>query len=70
MARFSLEELPVLPLAESFALTAAYNADSFPDKVNLGQGVYRDENSRPWVLPSVRSVSPQNAVQFIYIEPY
>ncbi|KAJ5546652.1 hypothetical protein N7494_004237 [Penicillium frequentans] len=55
MARSSLEDMPVLPLAESFALTAAYNADSFPDKVNLGQGVYRDENSRPWVLPSVRS---------------
>lgn len=59
---FNLEELPVLPVAESFALTAAYNADSFPDKVNLGQGVYRDENSQPWVLPSVLSVSFQFAI--------
>lgn len=70
MARFSLEELPVLPLAEAFALTAAYNSDTFPDKVNLGPGVYYDENSRSWVLPSVRSVSFQNLFQFIYIEPY
>ncbi|KAJ5656000.1 hypothetical protein N7507_007950 [Penicillium longicatenatum] len=57
MHQSCFEELPVLPLAESFGLTAAYNADSFPDKVNLGQGVYRDENCQPWVLPSVRSVS-------------
>ncbi|KAJ5898245.1 hypothetical protein N7504_008533 [Penicillium tannophilum] len=55
MALSSLEELPVLPLAEAFALTAAYNSNSFPDKVNLGPGVYYDENSRSWVLPSVRS---------------
>ncbi|KAJ6036306.1 hypothetical protein N7540_000585 [Penicillium herquei] len=55
MAEFAMEELPVLPLAESFALTAAYNADSSPDKVNLGQGVYRDEACQPWVLPSVRA---------------
>ena len=52
-----LDELPVLPLAESFALTATYNADSFADKVNLGQGVYRDEECQPWILPSVRAVS-------------
>lgn len=37
-----------------FALTAEYNADKFPKKVNLGQGTYRDENGYPWVLPSVR----------------
>lgn len=37
-----------------FALTAEYNADKFPKKVNLGQGTYRDENGNPWVLPSVR----------------
>lgn len=57
MTQNTLNELPVLPLAESFALTATYNADSFADKVNLGQGVYRDEECRPWVLPSVRAVS-------------
>ncbi|KAF3403181.1 Aspartate aminotransferase, cytoplasmic [Talaromyces pinophilus] len=50
----NLGDLPVLPLPESFALTAAYNDDQFPNKVNLGQGVYRDNNCQPWVLPSVR----------------
>ncbi|KAJ5127742.1 hypothetical protein N7448_008521 [Penicillium atrosanguineum] len=50
-----LSDLPELPLAESFALTEAYNLDTFPEKVNLGQGVYRDEECQSWVLPSVRS---------------
>lgn len=59
MSNSNLGDLPVLPLAESFALTAAYNADSFSDKVNLGQGVYRNEACQPWVLPSVRAVSFQ-----------
>ncbi|KAJ5587687.1 uncharacterized protein N7459_003452 [Penicillium hispanicum] len=54
-----LSDLPVLPLAESFALTATYNADTFPDKVNLGQGVYRDEECQPWVLPSVRHIQAE-----------
>ncbi|CAI7610741.1 unnamed protein product [Penicillium crustosum] len=55
MAHSILSDLPVLPLAESFALTEAYNLDTFPEKVNLGQGVYRDEECQPWILPSVRS---------------
>ncbi|KAJ5682209.1 hypothetical protein N7462_005374 [Penicillium macrosclerotiorum] len=54
MPDFQLDQLPVLPLAESFALTAAYDADNCLQKVNLGQGVYRDGNCQPWVLPSVR----------------
>lgn len=36
-----------------FALTAQYNGDASVNKVNLGQGTYRDENGLPWVLPSV-----------------
>lgn len=36
-----------------FALTAQYVADPFPGKVNLGQGTYRDDDGKPWVLPSV-----------------
>ncbi|KAF3397839.1 Aspartate aminotransferase, cytoplasmic [Penicillium rolfsii] len=54
MAITNLGDLPVLPQPESFALTAAYNEDPFPNKVNLGQGVYRDHNCQPWVLPSIR----------------
>lgn len=37
-----------------FDVTRKYNADTFPQKVNLGQGTYRDETGNSWVLPSVR----------------
>lgn len=39
-----------------FKLTAAFKADSFDKKVNLGVGAYRDNNGKPWVLPSVKMV--------------
>ncbi|RDH28573.1 pyridoxal phosphate-dependent transferase [Aspergillus welwitschiae] len=48
------ETAPYIAPDAIFALTAEYNADTFPQKVNLGQGTYRDENGQPWVLPSVR----------------
>ncbi|KAI5122083.1 hypothetical protein M0805_006065 [Coniferiporia weirii] len=37
-----------------FKLTAAYKADTFPQKINLGVGAYRDDDGKPWVLPVVR----------------
>ncbi|KAH6962384.1 aromatic-amino-acid aminotransferase [Ilyonectria sp. MPI-CAGE-AT-0026] len=36
-----------------FALTEAYHKDSAPNKVNLGQGAYRNEYGLPQVLPCV-----------------
>lgn len=42
-----------IPPDAIFALTAQYQADQFPQKVNLGQGTYRDDEGKPWVLPSV-----------------
>lgn len=45
-----------LPRDESFAITADFIADQHPNKVSLGAGVYRDESSKPWVLPSVKIV--------------
>ncbi|KAJ6016109.1 Aspartate [Penicillium herquei] len=42
-----------IPPDAIFALTAKFQADSFPQKVNLGQGTYRDADAQPWVLPSV-----------------
>ena len=41
-----------------FKLTAAYKVDTFPNKVNLGVGAYRDDDNKPWVLPVVRKVRP------------
>lgn len=38
-----------------FELTQLYNSDSDVQKVNLGQGTYKDEQGNPWILPSVRA---------------
>ncbi|KAE8442054.1 Aspartate aminotransferase, mitochondrial [Mollisiaceae sp. DMI_Dod_QoI] len=35
-------------------ITEAFKADSFPEKINLGVGAYRDDQGKPYVLPSVR----------------
>lgn len=35
-------------------VTEAFKADTSPQKMNLGVGAYRDENGKPFVLPSVR----------------
>ncbi|KAJ6178233.1 aspartate aminotransferase [Penicillium mononematosum] len=37
-----------------FDVTRRFLADPNEDKINLGQGAYRDENGLPWVLPSVQ----------------
>ena len=38
-------------------VTEAFKRDTNPKKINLGVGAYRDDNGKPWVLPSVRTVS-------------
>ncbi|KAF7545562.1 hypothetical protein G7Z17_g9081 [Cylindrodendrum hubeiense] len=43
-----------VPPDSIFDVTRRYVGDEFANKVNLGQGTYRDENGKPWVLPSVR----------------
>lgn len=48
------EAVPQAPADPIFQLTARYKADSFTQKVNLGVGAYRDDNGKPWVLPSVK----------------
>lgn len=51
------EQVPLAPPDSIFKLTAAYKTDAFPKKVNLGVGAYRDDDSKPWVLPVVKKVS-------------
>jgi len=46
--------LDVAPLDSNHATNAAYEADTSPQKVNLGRGVYKDDNGKNWLLPSVR----------------
>ncbi|KAJ3782259.1 aspartate amino-transferase [Lentinula aff. detonsa] len=50
------QNVPLAPPDSIFKLTAAYKADSYDKKVNLGVGAYRDDNDKPWVLPVVRKV--------------
>ncbi|KAH6918688.1 aspartate aminotransferase, partial [Coprinopsis sp. MPI-PUGE-AT-0042] len=51
------QEVPLAPPDSIFKLTAAYKADTFPHKVNLGVGAYRDDDSKPWVLPVVKKAT-------------
>ncbi|PQE03238.1 aspartate aminotransferase protein [Rutstroemia sp. NJR-2017a BBW] len=46
--------LPFTPPDSAFSLIAAFAADESPQKVNLCPGFYRDEQARPWILPSVQ----------------
>lgn len=48
------QDIPLAPPDSIFRLTAAYKVDTFPEKINLGVGAYRDDDSKPWVLPVVR----------------
>lgn len=37
-------------------VTEAYKRDTNPKKINLGVGAYRDDNGKPFLLPSVKQV--------------
>ncbi|KAJ0302195.1 hypothetical protein COL5a_010032 [Colletotrichum fioriniae] len=50
----AFEQAEFIPPDAIFDVTRRYVADTDPNKVNLGQGTYRDENGQPWILPSVR----------------
>ena len=49
-------DLSVIPLDPHYALKELFAADNDAKKVILGSGVYRDDNSKPWVLPAVKKV--------------
>lgn len=38
-------------------VTEAFKKDSNPSKINLGVGAYRDDNGKPFILPSVLKVN-------------
>jgi hypothetical protein len=54
---FQADVVPKAPEDPLFGLMAAYRADTFEKKVDLGIGAYRDDNGKPWVLPVVKMVS-------------
>ncbi|CAB3410870.1 unnamed protein product [Caenorhabditis bovis] len=51
--------VPMGPPDAILGVTEAYKADKNPNKINLGVGAYRDDQGRPFVLPSVRSAEAQ-----------
>ena len=53
---FPASVVPLAPEDPLFGLMAAYRADGFREKVDLGIGAYRDDNAKPWVLPVVKKV--------------
>jgi aspartate aminotransferase len=53
---FSADAVPQAPEDPLFGLMAAYRADTFDKKVDLGIGAYRDNNAKPWILPVVKKV--------------
>lgn len=56
-------------------VTEAYKRDTNPKKINLGVGAYRDDNGKPYILPSVLKVSkkaflvlPKNVMIILPVE--
>lgn len=45
-----------------FQLTADFKADPAEMKMNLGVGAYRTDEGKPWVLPVVKSIEAQMAI--------
>lgn len=44
-------------------VTEAFKRDTNPKKINLGVGAYRDDNGKPYVLPTVLQVGKMNEIQ-------
>lgn len=57
--------LDQFPMDEAFMIMRDFALDTHPGKVSLGAGVYRDNDAKPWVLPSVRKVLT-NSVQKLH----
>ena len=48
--------VPKAPTDAVLGLTQAYKEEKDPRKVNLGVGVFRDNDENPYVFPVVRKV--------------
>lgn len=53
----SFSSLDIIPLDPHYTLKKLFAADTYEKKVILGSGIYRDDNSKPWVLPTVKKVT-------------
>ena len=52
---FSCASTPARDPVATPGLSQAYQADPFPEKVNLGVGAYRDDGGNPYVLKCIRA---------------
>lgn len=62
------DQAQFIPPDAIFALTAQFLKDPCPQKVNLGQGTYRDAHGKPWVLPSVNTARESLFAQGLHHE--
>jgi len=53
--------VPQGPPDPILGVTEAFKADTNPRKINLGVGAYRDENGKPYILPSVQTAEERLA---------
>ncbi|CAG9981052.1 unnamed protein product [Clonostachys byssicola] len=54
--------LTPVPYDEAYNVKADFDADVHPNKVNLGIGVYRDNDGKAWALPSVELTRRQSEI--------
>lgn len=52
-------KVPLAPPDPIIGVNAAFQADTDPNKVNLGVGAYRDDNGKPYIFDVVRKVENQ-----------
>ena len=53
-------DVPQGPPDAILGLVEAFNADTFPQKVSLSVGAYRDDEGKPYVLDSVKEAEKRN----------
>lgn len=51
------QHIPLAPADPILGITEEFNKDSNPLKTNLSVGAYRDDEGKPYVLPSIRMAS-------------
>ena len=59
----NLSGIPMGPPDAIIGLNDAFKADTNSKKVNVGVGAYRDDDGKPWVLPSVKEAEKRYMVR-------
>lgn len=57
--------VPMGPPDAIIGITEAYKKCEHPNRMNLGVGAYRDDEGKPWVLPSVRAAEEKIFARFL-----